>query len=183
MSTTAPHRDTGTATETPAGPRGRKVVDTAQYALAAFLAVVGAYVLYDATTLAPGFADQPVQPYTFPYVIGGGLVLLGVLLAVATWRGDVAAAEEGEDVDLTGGSDTRTVALLALAFVVNIALIDVLGWAITGAFLFVAAARILGSRTLLRDVAIGVALSLATFYGFYVGLGIPIPAGILDGIL
>ena len=33
------------------------------------------------------------------------------------------------------------------------------------------------------DVAIGVALSLATFYGFYVGLGIPIPAGILDGIL
>ena len=35
----------------------------------------------------------------------------------------------------------------------------------------------------MRDIAIGVALSLATFYGFYVGLGIPIPAGILDGVL
>ncbi len=41
----------------------------------------------------------------------------------------------------------------------------------------------LGSRTPVRDIAIGVALSVGTWYGFYVGLGIPIPAGILDGVL
>lgn len=160
-----------------------KVVDRAQYGLAAFLLLVGAYVFYDATGLSKGFADQPVQPYAFPYVVGVVLVVLGIALAFATARGDVAEAEEGEDVDLSEKGDARTVGLLVLVFVVNIALISWLGWAITGAFLFAASAHVLGSRTWVRDIAIGVALSLATFYGFYVGLGIPIPAGILDGVL
>jgi putative tricarboxylic transport membrane protein len=124
-----------------------------------------------------------VQPYALPYLVGAGLVALGVILAVLTARGDRPEAEEGEDVDLSEKADTRTVALLAGVFVVNVALIDWLGWAITGAFLFAASAWVLGSRTWVRDIAIGVALSVGTFYGFYVGLGIPIPAGILDGVL
>ena len=49
--------------------------------------------------------------------------------------------------------------------------------------LFAGAAWVLGSRHWVRDLAIGVALSVGTFYGFYVGLGIPLPAGILDGVL
>lgn len=170
---------------TPTGETGRStpLVDKAQYGLAGFLVVVGGYVLYDATTLVKGFADQPVQPYLFPYVVGAALVALGVLLTVTTARGDRPAAEEGEDIDLAGGSDWRTVALLSAVFVFNIIFIDWLGWAITGAVLFVGTARVLGSRTLVRDFAIGVALSVSTWYGFYVGLGIPIPAGILDGVL
>lgn len=163
-----------------AGPR---LVDKAQYGLAAFLVVVGGYVLYQAVTLDDGFADQPVQPYAIPYVVGAALVLLGILLAVATARGDVPAAEDGEDVDLTGGADWRTVGLLTAVFVLNIALIDWLGWAITGALLFAGAAGVLGSRTWVRDLAIGAALSVGTWYGFYSGLGIPIPPGILDGVL
>lgn len=164
-------------------PSHRAVVDRAQYGLAAFLVIAGAYVVYDATGLGRAFADQPVQPYALPYVVGAALIVLGIALAVLTSRGDRPEAEEGEDVDLSGKADTRTVALLAGVFVVNILLIDWLGWAITGAFLFAAAAWVLGSRTWVRDIAIGAALSLGTFYGFYVGLGIPIPAGILDGVL
>ena len=170
--------DTPTETRT-----GLKVVDKAQYVLAGFLAVVGIYVVYDATTLTDGFADQPVQPYAFPYVIGGVLIVLAVLLALATARGDVPQAEEGEDVDLTQPSDWVTVAKLVAVFVANILLVDWLGWAITGAILFVGTAYVLGSRTLIRDVAVGVALSVGTWYGFYSGLGLAIPAGILDGVL
>ncbi len=165
------------------GPARGKVVDTAQYGLAAFLLVVGVVVLIDAAGLEKGFADQPVQPYAFGFAIGGVLVALAALLAVATWRGDVAAAEDGEDVDLTQGSDWVTVAKLGAVFVVVVLTISWLGWAIVGAFLFVSTARVLGSRTLVLDLAIGAALSLLTWYGFYVGLGIPIPAGVLDGVL
>jgi putative tricarboxylic transport membrane protein len=161
----------------------RRAVDTAQYGLAAFLVVVGGVVVWDATTLDKGFADQPVQPYAVPYLVGGVLVVLGVLLAVATARGDVPEAEEGEDVDLEGGSDWVTVAKLVAVFVFNVAFVGWLGWAITGAVLFAGSAWALGSRTYVRDAAIGVALSLLTWYGFYVGLNIPIPAGILDGVL
>jgi putative tricarboxylic transport membrane protein len=179
MSTVTKPSNPSPEARTGSGP----VVDRAQYGLAAFLVLVGAYVVYDATGLHRGFADQPVQPYAFPYVVGVVLLVLGIALAVATSRGDVAEAEEGEDIDLSEKGDAKTVGLLALVFVINIALITWLGWAITGAFLFAASARVLGSRTWVRDIAIGVALSLATFYGFYVGLGIPIPAGILDGVL
>lgn len=160
-----------------------RTVDRAQYGLAAFVTLVGIVVLVDALGLDPGFADQPVQPYAFSYAIGSVLVVLGVLLAVATWRGDVAQPEEGEDVDLSGGLDWSTLLRLVAVIVVTVALIDWLGWAIVGAFLFAASARILGSRRLLLDIGVGIALSLLTWYGFYVGLGIPIPAGVLDGVL
>jgi putative tricarboxylic transport membrane protein len=162
---------------------GSRLVDTAQYGLAAFLAVVGGYVVYDATTLEDGFADQPVQPYAFPYVIGAVLIVLAVMLAIATYRGDVPEAEEGEDVDLTQPSDWPTVIKLVVVFAANVLLVDWLGWAITGAMLFVGTAYVLGSRTLIRDVAVGVALSVGTWYGFYSGLGLAIPAGVLDGVL
>ncbi|GAA3546909.1 membrane protein [Aeromicrobium flavum] len=158
-------------------------VDTAQYGLAAFVGLVGVVVLVDGLGLDPGFADQPVQPYAFSYAIGGALVVLGGLLAVATWRGDVAEPEEGEDVDLSGGLDWATLLQLVAVIVIVIALIGWLGWAIMGAFLFAASARILGSRRLLLDIGVGIAMSLLSWYGFYVGLGIPIPAGILDGVL
>lgn len=160
-----------------------RTVDRAQYGLAVFVTLVGIVVLVDALGLDAGFADQPVQPYAFSYAIGSVLVVLGVLMAVATWRGDVAQPEEGEDVDLSGGLDWTTLLQLVAVIVVVVALINWLGWAIMGAFLFAASARILGSRRLLLDVGVGIALALLTWYGFYVGLGIPIPAGVLDGVL
>ncbi len=177
------HTTTDPIVPADAGDSGPRHVDKAQYGLAAFLVVVGAYVVLDATTLEKGFADQPVQPYAFPYVVGTVLALLGVALAVATARGDRPEAEEGEDIDLDTPSDWRTVGLLTLVFAANIALIDWLGWAITGAALFAGSAVVLGSRQPVRDLAVGVALSVGTWYGFYVGLGIPLPAGILDGVL
>jgi putative tricarboxylic transport membrane protein len=175
--TTEPDRASGSE------PGNSPLVDKAQYGFAAFLVVVGAVVLYNAVGLEDGFADQPVQPYAIPYVVGAVLVALGILLAVATARGDRAEAEEGEDIDLTQGADFRTVGLLAAVLIVNIVLIDWLGWAITGALLFAGCAGVLGSRSHIRDLALGAALSVGSWYGFYVGLGIPIPAGILDGVL
>lgn len=168
-----------TAPAAPTSPR----TDRAQYAVAAGLVLGGGYVLYDASTLAPAFSDQPVQPDALPFLVGAALVLLGVLLAVATRRGDLPSAEEGEDVDLTLPSDWATVAKLVGVFVLNIVLIDWLGWAITGALLFAGAAWVLGSRRIGLNLVIGAVLSVGTWYGFYVGLGVPIPAGILDGVL
>ena len=80
--------------------RPPRAVDKAQYGLAAALLVVGVYTIIDARGLTVGFGD-PVGPRVFPYLIGTGMVVLSVLLAVATARGDVPEAEAGEDVDLT----------------------------------------------------------------------------------
>ena len=157
-------------------------IDKAQYGLAAALALVGIYTIVDARGLNVGFGD-PIGPRVFPYVIGTLMVLLAVLLAVATARGDVPQAEEGEDVDLTTPPDWTTVGKLVAILVLNILLVNVLGWAITGALLFVGCAWALGSRTLVRDLAVGAVLSVASWYFFYSGLGVPLSPGILDGVL
>lgn len=165
-----------------ADPGADPGVDRAQYGLAALLLVLGAYTIYDATTLKVGFAD-PVGPRVFPYVIGAVMVVLGILLAVATSRGDRGEPEEGEDVDLSAKPDMVTVLKLVAILVFNIATIDFLGWAITGVILFAGCAWALGSRTLLRDLVIGIVLSVGSWYFFYSGLDIPLSPGILDGIL
>jgi putative tricarboxylic transport membrane protein len=159
----------------------RPDVDRGQYLLAALLLVVGVYTIIDARGLAVGFGD-PVGPRVFPYLVGTGMVVLAVLLTVATARGDVAEAEEGEDVDLTTPADWLTVAKLLGVLVLNLLLVNLLGWAITGALLFAGCAWALGSRTLLRDVLVGAVLSVASWYGFY-ALGVPLTPGLLDGIL
>jgi len=157
-------------------------VDRAQYGLAAVLGVVGVYTVIDARGLNVGFGD-PVGPRVFPYVIGAAMIVLAGLLAVATARGDVAEGQEGEDVDLTTPADWVTVAKLAGILVLNLLLVDLLGWPITGALLFAGCAWALGSRTLLRDVIVGAVLSVSSWYLFYVGLDVPLSPGILDGIL
>ncbi|MFW6774181.1 tripartite tricarboxylate transporter TctB family protein [Nocardioides sp. CPCC 205120] len=179
----APERDlTAHPQPGPAGPDAAPQRDLAQLGLAAALVVVGLYTVYDASTLVVGFAD-PVGPKAFPYVIGAVLTGLGVLLAVAALRGDVPDLDDGEDVDLSQGSDWMTVVKLVAVLVLTIATVGWLGWAVTGALLFAGATWALGSRTPVRDLLIGVVLSVASWYAFYVGLGIPLTPGILDGIL
>ena len=171
-----------TTTARPHEKRPRGQGDRAQLGLAAALAVVGLYTIIDARGLTVGFGD-PIGPRVFPYVIGAGMLVLAALLAVATARGDVPEAEEGEDVDLTTPADWVTVAKLVGVFVLNLLLVNLIGWAITGALLFAGSAWALGSRTPLRDVLVGAVMSVASWYFFYVALGVPLTPGILDGIL
>jgi putative tricarboxylic transport membrane protein len=173
-----------TTTEEPQQHPVARTVDKAQYIVCAVLVAVGAFVIYDALSLEAGFAKvDPVGPKFFPIAIGSVLIVLAIVLAVAIPRGSVGEADAGEDVDPNTPGDWRTVGLLVGLFVAVILLVNPLGWAIAGTLLFAGAATILGSRHYIRNIVIGVVLAVASFYGFYSGLGIPLPAGILDGIL
>jgi putative tricarboxylic transport membrane protein len=161
---------------------GGRRTDKAQYGLAAVLAVVGVWTIIDARGLNVGFGD-PIGPRVFPYVIGAVMLVLAAVLALATARGDVPEAEAGEDVDLTTRADWPTVAKLVGVMLLNLLLVNLLGWAITGALLFAGCAWALGSRTLVRDLIVGAVLSVSSWYFFYVVLDVSLTPGILDGIL
>ena len=161
-----------------------RTVDRAQYLVCAVLVVVGGFLIYNALTLAGGFAEvDPIGPRFFPILIGVVLIVLAVILALAIPRGSVGEADAGEDVDPTAPADWRTVGLLVGLFVATIVLVKPLGWTITSALLFAGAATVLGNRHWVRNLVIGAVLGVVSFYAFYSGLGIPLPAGILDGIL
>jgi putative tricarboxylic transport membrane protein len=168
--------------EKQAEPDGRS--DYAQYIVVAVLAIVGGFLVYSGLTLDEGFAKvDPVGPKFFPLVIGVAALLLAVILAVAIPRGSKGEADAGEDIDPEAPGDWRTVGLLVALFVAMILLVNPVGWVITSALFFAGAATILGAKHYVRNIVIGVVLALASFYAFYSGLGIPLPAGILDGIL
>lgn len=158
--------------------------DYAQYIVCAVMTFVGAFLIYDAVSMPGGYAEvDPVGPRLFPIVIGTGLLLMAVVLAIAIPRGSKGEADAGEDIDPDMPSDWRTVGLLVGLFVLLIVLVEPLGWTIASALFFGGCATVLGSKLYVRNFAIGAVLAIASFYAFYSGLGIPLPAGILDGIL
>jgi putative tricarboxylic transport membrane protein len=158
--------------------------DRAQYGLCAGLALLGAYVLFDASRIgAVSSSNDPVGPKPMPILLGVLLLVVAAFYAVDIARGGHGEAEEGEDVDLSTSVDWRTIGMLIAAFALNALLIEPLGWVISGALLFWGSAFALGNRHHVRGLAAGVALSLITFYAFAIGLGVNLPAGILQGIL
>ena len=162
-------------------PRGG---DRAQYGVCAFLALLGTAVIVDGLGIAHVTSStDPVGPRAVPVLLGVLLLVVAVVYAVDVARGGHGEPEAGEDVDLTMGSDWRTVLMLIAAFVVNAALIEPLGWVISGTLLFWGTAFALGNRHYVRNLLIAVTLSLTTFYAFAIGLGVNLPAGVLQGIL
>jgi putative tricarboxylic transport membrane protein len=182
-----------TVEQQPEGPSGRAAdersaehdrPDYAQYLVVAVLALVGGFLVYTAMTLPGGFAKvDPVGPRLFPMIIGVAALLLAVGLAIVIPRGSKGEADAGEDIDPEAPGDWRTVGLLVALFVAMIVLVNPLGWVVMGTLFFAGAATVLGSNHYVRNFVIGLVLALASFYAFYSGLGIPLPAGILDGIL
>jgi putative tricarboxylic transport membrane protein len=163
---------------------GRPHGDRAQYGVCVGLAVLGGLLLFDAARIGHATSsNDPVGPRPVPIILGALLLLTAVLYAVDVARGGVGTPEEGEDVDLSAGSDWKTLGLLAAFFVLNAVLIQPLGWVISGAILFAGSAYALGNRHHVRGIAFGLALSLATFYAFAIGLDVNLPAGVLQGIL
>lgn len=162
-------------------PRGG---DRAQYGVCAFLALLGTAVIVDGLGIPHiTSSTDPVGPRAVPVILGVLLLVVAALYAVDVARGGHGEPEAGEDVDLSQGSDWRTVVLLIGAFVVNAVLIERLGWVISGTLLFWGTAFALGNRHYVRNLLIAVTLSLTTFYAFAIGLGVNLPAGVLQGIL
>ena len=142
----------------------------------AVLALAGIIVWQAGTIPSPLYAQ--LGPRVAPYIVGAGLAILGAALLVAAltrrWR-----AEAEED----GAPDLPALAWLSAGLVLNVLLIQPLGFVLASTILFAFVARGFGSTRWLRNAAIGLAIALLAFVGFEKILGIHVGAGILEGVL
>jgi putative tricarboxylic transport membrane protein len=168
-----------------AAPRGStEVQGRSELGVALFLGAIGLVVIISALLLPESrIARGPVGPAAVPIVVGGLLVVASIFLAIDVLRGGRGEPEGGEDVELGGGTDWRTIVLLAVAFLANALLIEPLGWPISGAILFWGSAFALGSKHYVRDAVLAVALGIGSWYLFVLGLNTSLPVGLLKGIL
>jgi putative tricarboxylic transport membrane protein len=146
--------------------------------------VFGILIIWQTTLIRLTPAYSKVGPRVIPYIVGAGLAIVGAWLAYEALTGRAAVGSaESEDADPTLPTDWRCIGLLALALIAYLFLIAPAGFIIASAVLFVWAAIAMGSRRYARDIVIGILLATALYLVFNRGLGLSLPAGILEGIV
>jgi putative tricarboxylic transport membrane protein len=163
------------------GLLGPRIVAVALLALAALLIV-------SALGIARGGGYQLIGPATIPLAVAIGLLLLSGLFVIRTTLApDNELAEHAAEEERS--THWPTVGLAAAALVgyavaldgVELGPLDIpgLGYVVATGIFLPLTARILGSRSPLRDVIAGFALAVAVYFGFTEVLGVRLPAGIL----
>ena len=116
-------------------------------------------------------------PRFVPLIVAIGLILLTAAFLARTWvRPDIELAERSAEED--AATHWATPALLLVAMVAYALLMEPVGYILSTAAFFVPVARLLGSRSLVRDVVIGLVAGVGLYTAFTQYLGVSLPAGL-----
>jgi len=137
--------------------------------LGAAVFALGAFIAFE-TSRAPGAANAVVGPALFPYLISAGLVIVGLALLREAFTGHIAH-EQGLELD------GIAVVLVSVGLIIQILLLETLGWIPASTILFMVVARAFGSRRLVKDAILGLALTSLSFGLFNYGLDLNLPLG------
>jgi putative tricarboxylic transport membrane protein len=154
-----------------------------EFVAAIVLVGVGVAMIIDTRSIRVLATANTVGPRFFPYVVGGAAAVIGVWLAVAVLRGERAAPEASEDVDLEQKTDWRTLAMLTGTFVAYLLLINPLGYLLSTMLFFGGSAFALGARRPRSLILTTLLVPLATFLIFTRLLGIYLPNGLLEAVI
>lgn len=181
---TSPSTNTpGARAATGPRPGGLAGVVVGELVFALMIAALGGFLLATTGDIYQPPNSTSVGPRVFPYVVGTGLLVLGVGLVVAVLRGKVGQADESEDLDADARTSWGTIALLVVILLAHVNLIVPAGWPIAAAVLFAGAAFTLGNRTWVRTILIALALGVGLHLLFGQVLGVSLPAGpLLEGV-
>jgi putative tricarboxylic transport membrane protein len=133
-----------------------------------------------ATFAVPGGQDPwaLTGPRLFPLIASVALIVLSLAFLVRTFvapdaeLGEFAAREAAD-------TEWRVPVLVGIALLAYAQLLEPVGYLLSSAAFFPVVAWILGSRSPVRDVIAGAALSLGVYVVFTQLLAVPLPIGIL----
>jgi putative tricarboxylic transport membrane protein len=114
--------------------------------------------------------------HVYPYALAAFLGVVGLLLCYQAVTGGFRELADHEDESakvLPGGmlgAAWVTAGLVAVAVLINL-----IGFVLSAGLLFACSARGFGSRRPVRDLAIGIALTLPIYWLFNAGLGVSLP--------
>jgi putative tricarboxylic transport membrane protein len=145
------------------------------------LIVVGVVILLGAQDMRVPLSTT-VSPRLIPEIVGFGTLLTGGwYLLVILLRSPVGGRDE--DAESAAPSNWLTLLELGIGLVLFAVLIEPIGFILASAVMFTVTATAMGSRRLLVNAALGLALALAAFLVFDTWLGVRLPRGWLDSVL
>ena len=154
-------------------PASRAIVPT-QLAVGIGLIAISVMLAMGAYRFPPEMGFVILPAYVYPYVVAAFLGGVGVLLS---WQALSGGFRELGNDDTGTVPDGKTGAAWVTAGLVGVAvLINLIGFVLAAGLLFACSARGFGSRHPLRDLAIGIALTLPIYWLFNAGLGVSLPS-------
>lgn len=161
-----------------AAPAQGKRAGRSEYGVVGLLAGLGLLVLWQIQSISESMASaRTLGPRVAPYFVAALLLITAVLLLVDLFRGGHGYQEEGEDVDLSHGTDWKILLALAALIIGTGQLIPFLGIPIAGPLLFFGVVRLLGGHKLWLDALVSVIVPVLAYVLFTEGLGLYIPGG------
>jgi putative tricarboxylic transport membrane protein len=155
-------------TAKPGGPLGEILVAIGVVALGLFF-LIGA----SSIALLPGYAR--IGPRFFPYLVGCGLVVAGLLLVREAFRPREQPSGQADD--------WTAIAWIVAGLIASAALMEAAGYIPATTLLFVLAARGLGERRYARSALAGLILALVTYLTFTRLLDLHLPNGLLASVI
>ena len=131
---------------------------------------LGLFVAIETSLMEVAASNAAIGPRLFPFLIAFGLLAVGVAVLWQAFFGHIAH-ERGFELDWLA------VALVSAGLLLQMFLVESLGWIIATTLLFVAATLAFRERRVLISIAIGLALTCLTFLVFNYGLGLSLPVG------
>ena len=131
---------------------------------------LGLFVAIETSMMEVAASNAAIGPRLFPFLIAFGLLAVGVAVLWQAFFGHIAH-ERGFELDW------RAVALVSGGLILQMLLVESLGWIIATTLLFVAATLAFRERRVLISIAIGLALTCLTYWVFNYGLGLSLPIG------
>jgi putative tricarboxylic transport membrane protein len=149
--------------------------DRVEVAVASGVVALGFVVVGGIFTIGSGVRYDRIGPRFFPYLVAAGLLLSGVFLL----REALSRKTAPDSRNRSRGSN---LGILTIALASGVLGLDRAGFILTSVVVFWLVARAFGSRRIWRDALAGVVLSVIVYLAFTRGLGLPLPAGIFQGL-
>jgi putative tricarboxylic transport membrane protein len=153
----------------------RRKFDLGGLAIAIGLFLFSALIALDASSYPERRSYAQIGPEIFPYIVAIGIAVFGVLTVVMARRGDFPEREAlnwGPVIWIIGALAGMTALLYAGA-----------GFIIASGVLFGGAARGFGRKPVILTVFVGVVISALLYVLFRQGLGLSLPAGLIEPYL
>jgi putative tricarboxylic transport membrane protein len=160
--------------------RRRATVGLRVFGLA--VCALGGVALLESTRIRSGIGFSPFGPTVMVVTVGVLLLVSGVLFLIRLGpRPDHDLIDRV--IEEEAATHWPTTGLLAGLLLLYALVLGVLGYVIATGLMIPSGARILGSRRLVRDAAIGFALAIVVYVVFTNFLGVRLPAGVLEPVL
>lgn len=152
---------------------GSRAIVPTQLAIGLGLIALSALLAVGANRFPPEMGFVILPAYVYPWIVAGFLGVVGLLLSYQALTGGFRELDSGNGVIPGGKSGAAWVTggLVGVAVLINL-----IGFVLAAGLLFACSARGFGSRHPVRDLAIGIALTLPIYWLFNAGLGVSLPS-------